>query len=261
LELMKERKIHGTTHCSIGQEAIAVTCINNLQDKDIVVSNHRGHGHYLIKTRDIKGFFHELMGKDTGCCKGRGGSQHLHNNNFFSSGIQGNLFPVAAGMAYAQMFKKTGAVVCIFIGDGTWGQGVVYETLNMASLWQLPLLVVVENNQYAQYTPVTKTMAGNIRKRAAAFNISYFHLEQDIEAMDAAFHKIIGQVRTKGPAIVECETYRLCPHSKDRDYRDETEIQAARMQDPLKHLSYQLDTQVIERIEKYVAERIADAIR
>src|SRR5215204_416232 len=154
LGLFSEGKIAGTTHTYIGQEANAVGVIAHLEQKrDVVVSNHRCHGHYLAFTGDVDGLLREVMGREGGVCGGKGGSQHLWSGNFFSNGVLGSTVPVAAGMALAERERGSDAVTTAFIGDGTLGQGVVYETLNLASLWRLPLLFVLENNSYAQSTP------------------------------------------------------------------------------------------------------------
>ena len=140
--------------------------------RDIVVSNHRCHGHYLAWTDDPDGLLAEVMGKATGVCGGLGGSQHLVRQGFFSNGIQGGIVPVAAGLAFAQKLAGDGGIVAVCIGDGTLGEGVVYETFNMAAKWRLPLLVVLENNLYAQSTSQSETLAGDICARAAAFGIA-----------------------------------------------------------------------------------------
>ena len=124
LELFSEGKLFGTTHTYVGQEAIAVSVIFNLESSDIVFSNHRCHGHYLAKENDPEGLLAEIMGREGGVCGGRGGSQHLHKNNFYSNGIQGGYLPNALGMAFAEKYKKTGNIVVAFIGDGTLGEGI-----------------------------------------------------------------------------------------------------------------------------------------
>jgi len=132
LENFPKGVFFGTTHTYLGQEADAVGVLQQLQENDIVFSNHRCHGHFLAYGGDPRALFAELMGKATGVCGGRGGSQHLHWRNFYSNGVQGGIAPVAAGMALAEKLKSSGAVTVAFLGDGSLGQGVVYETLNMA---------------------------------------------------------------------------------------------------------------------------------
>jgi len=147
LDLFSKGKLFGTTHTYVGQEAIAVSVMGHLNKSDIVFSSHRCHGHFLAKEDDPEGLLAEIMGRENGVCGGRGGSQHLHKNNFYSNGIQGGIVANSVGMAFAEKYKKTSNIVVVFMGDGTWGEGISYEALNMASLWSVPLLVVVENNR------------------------------------------------------------------------------------------------------------------
>ena len=142
LDLFSMGKLFGTTHTCIGQEFSAIAIANALNDKDIIFSNHRCHGHYIAKTDDVEGLLAEIMGKSSGVCGGNGGSQHLCGKNFFSNGIQGGMVPVAAGMALGQKLNDKGVVTAVCIGDGTMGEGVVYESMNMVSKWSLPLLIV-----------------------------------------------------------------------------------------------------------------------
>ncbi len=178
----------GTTHTYLGQEADAVGVLQLLQEDDIVFSNHRCHGHFLAYGGDPRALFAELMGKATGVCGGRGGSQHLHWRNFYSNGVQGGIAPVAAGMALAEKLKGSGAVTVAFLGDGTLGEGVVYETLNMASLWGAPILFVVENNHIAQTTPIEQALAGSILARFQAFDIPAWEL-QSSDVVEIASHR------------------------------------------------------------------------
>ncbi len=171
LKLFSEGKLNGTVHTCVGQEFSAIAFAGQLQKKDFIFSNHRCHGHYIAFTDDVRGLLAELLGKASGTSGGIGSSQHLCNNNFFSNGIQGGITPVAAGYALANKFKNNGDIGIVFIGDGTLGEGVLYETLNIVSKWEIPLLIVCENNFYAQSTSQTLTLAGNILDRAAAFGI------------------------------------------------------------------------------------------
>ena len=167
LELFAAGKLHGTTHTCIGQEADAVGVISCLEpERDVVVSNHRCHGHYLAFTDDVDGLLREVMGRVGGVCGGKGGSQHLFARQLLLERRARQHRPLAAGMALAEREKGSGAVSTVFVGDGTLGQGVVYESLNIASLWGLPLLVVVEHNGYAQSTPSGLQVAGDVEARA-----------------------------------------------------------------------------------------------
>ncbi len=146
---------YGTTHTSLGQEADAVGVLDSLQAGDVVFSNHRCHGHFLAYGGDMRALFAELMGKASGVCGGRGGSQHLHWRNFYSNGILGGTLPIATGAALAEKRLGSGVATVVFLGDGALGEGVVYESLNFASLWGAPVLFVLEDNHWAQTTPIS----------------------------------------------------------------------------------------------------------
>ena len=235
LELFSQGKIFGTTHAYIGQEANAVGVISNLNQDDIVVSNHRCHGHYLAHKNNPFGLVSEMLGKSGGLCSGRGGSQHICDNGFFSNGIQGGIMPLAAGLAFAEKKMDTKRLVSVFIGDGTLGQGVVYEVLNIASKWQLPLLIIVENNRYAQSTKVEKTMSGTIKGRFTAFNIECRELDTfDVDVISEFSQELINRVRQEvKPYCLILNTYRFSSHSKSDDGRDKEEIRKWKKKDPL----------------------------
>lgn len=250
--------ISGTIHTCIGQEAIAAGVIDQTNKEDIIFSNHRCHGHYIAKTKDIIGLLAEIMGKEGAICKGRGGSQHIHAENFYSNGVQGNMFPVAAGISLAQKIKSENAISIIFIGDGTFGEGIIYETLNILSLWEIPLLIVVENNQYAQSTPISKNFSGNFRDRAKAFEINYGEMDtNDVTKIHHRFNDIIKVMReSKSPHLEVINTYRLAPHSKGDDDRPEHEIKQWRKKDPLLITKNQLK----QKDEKIIFDRVSSKI-
>ncbi len=263
LDLFSAGKLVGTTHTCIGQEADAVGVIANLEpSRDIVVSNHRCHGHYVAFTGDVLGLLGEVMGKATGTCGGKGGSQHLCNGNFYSNGVLGSIVPVATGMALAEAKRGTGAVTTVFLGDGALGQGVVYECLNMASLWRLPLLAVLENNYYAQSTPSRLTLAGGIGERAQAFGIATAELDTtDVLEIHAQAGKAVAQVRASGePFFLVLNTYRFSPHSKGDDNRDPAEIEARRERDPLRVAAARLDEAIRLAIEEVCERELAEAL-
>ncbi len=242
LELFSLGMLSGTTHAYIGQEANAVGVISHLNEEDTIFSNHRCHGHYLAKTRDVVGLLAEMMGKDIGVCSGLGGSQHICNQNFFSNGIQGSYMPIVAGMALAEKLNNTGAIVTAFIGDGTLGEGTVYETFNLASLYQVPLLTVIENNRIAQTTPITLSLAGSIADRPRAFGISTTEMDTtDVEVIFQCSGEIISQMRKdKKPHVLILNSQRLGPHSKGDDSRPLAEISEIRKLDPLLLMEDQL---------------------
>lgn len=226
----------GTTHTYIGQEADAVGVLSHLQAQDIVFSNHRGHGHFLAYGGSPQALFAEMMGKATGVCGGRGGSQHLQWRNFYSNGIQGGIAPVAAGMALAEKRKRSDAVAVCFLGDGTLGEGAVYEALNLASLWQAPILYVVEDNRIAQTTPTDLALAGEMDLRFAAFGIPVAELDtSDVLEISSVAERILADVRTRQtPHALILHTCRFSPHSKGDDTRSPDEVVALRQtRDPL----------------------------
>ena len=227
LTLFNEGRLFGTVHTCIGQEWTGVAVAEHLSKGDVIFSNHRCHGHYLARTGNYTGLFAEIMGREAGICRGRGGSQHICDKNVFSNGIQGGIVPVATGIALAKTILDTDEIAVVFIGDGTLGEGVLYESLNIASLWNLPLLIVLENNLYAQSTSQIQTLSGDIEARAHAFGIETLRGTTDdpialIEMMGKAVNTVRRQRR---PMLVRVDTYRLMAHSKSDDNRDRAEIE------------------------------------
>jgi len=227
LDYFQKGLLNGTVHTCVGQEFSAIAFAGNLESGDYVFSSHRCHGHYIAFTKDINGLVGELLGKENGACGGIGSSQHLyHNKGFFSNGVQGGIIPIAAGLALSQKFLNVNNITIVFIGDGTLGSGQLYEVLNIISKWELPLLVICENNRYAQSTHMDTTISGTIRKRAEAFDINYYFGSTFkpnnlfIKAKEA-----IQMVRSKSiPLVFEVDTCRLNAHSKGDDNRDPKEI-------------------------------------
>jgi 2-oxoisovalerate dehydrogenase E1 component len=262
LALFAAGKLSGTTHTCIGQEMAAVALAAALdRDRDIVVSNHRCHGHYLAWTDDPDGLIAEVMGKATGVCGGLGGSQHLSAAGFMSNGIQGGIVPVAAGLAFAKKLSAGDGIVAVCIGDGTLGEGVVYETFNMAAKWELPLLIVLENNRYAQSTSQSETLAGDICARAAAFGIETAHANTwQHEELGARMREAAASVRrTRRPLFLRVDTYRLAAHSKGDDDRDPDEIATYTRRDPLNVFLAEREA-AEERSLIAIRERVARAI-
>jgi 2-oxoisovalerate dehydrogenase E1 component len=262
LELFSAGKLSGTTHTCIGQEMTAVALAASLdRAKDVIVSNHRCHGHYLAWTDDPDGLLAEVMGKETGVCGGLGGSQHLSATGFFSNGIQGGIVPVAAGLAFAKKLAGSGGIVAVCIGDGTLGEGVVYETLNIASKWELPLLVLLENNLYAQSTSQSETLAGEICGRAAAFGIETLHTDtwrhEELLAQLRGAAEVVR--REHRPVFMRVDTYRLAAHSKGDDDRDPHEIADYTERDPLNR--FLADTGEADELDlAAIRERVTRAI-
>jgi len=233
MELFSLGKLNGTVHTCVGQEFSAIAFAGQLKKKDFVFSNHRCHGHYIAFTGDTRGLLAELLGKASGTCGGIGSSQHLCHNNFFSNGIQGGIVPVAAGYALGNKLKQNGGIGVVFIGDGTLGEGTLYETMNIISKWEIPLLIVCENNFYAQSTPQQTNLAGDILARAEAFGIRTGR--GDTWSPEGLMHKAqeaIDYVRNETkPCFFLVETYRLNAHSKGDDDRDPAELASYRDKD------------------------------
>ena len=238
LDLFAAGKLFGTVHTCIGQEMVGIAIAQALEPGDLIFSNHRCHGHFLARTGNVEGLIAEIMGKENGVCGGRGGSQHLCDveQGFFSNGIQGGIMPVVAGLALSLQLRGTNKVAVVFIGDGTLGEGTVYETFNIASKWELPLLIVLENNGYAQSTPQSQNLAGDIVARAAAFGIATREGSTwEPESLVVLAHDCIEQVRgLRRPVFLKVDTYRLMAHSKSDDDRDATEVESYWAKDPLK---------------------------
>jgi TPP-dependent pyruvate/acetoin dehydrogenase alpha subunit len=254
----------GTTHTYLGQEANAAGVLAHLQSGDIVFSNHRCHGHFIAYGGDLRSLFAEMMGKATGVCGGRGGSQHLQWDNFYSNGVQGGIVPVATGMALAEKHKNTGAVAICFLGDGTLGQGVVYESFNLASLWGAPILYVVENNQIAQTTPTVQAVAGDMALRFAAFDIFAVELDtSDVLEISAAAKDLLDDIRSQGtPRGLILHTQRFGPHSKGDDTRDPKVVEHLRdTRDPLKILAVRLSPEVQACIESEIKDQVGSAFQ
>lgn len=263
LKLFSENKLTGTTHTGIGQEAVAVSVMNNVTDSDYVFSNHRCHGHFIAYSDNVEILLAEIMGKEEGVCKGRGGSQHLCYKKFYTNGIQGGIVPNATGIAWAEKLKKSKGMAVVFIGDGTLGQGIVYESFNMASLYSIPILYIVEDNAYAMTTRNTEGVAGQIVDRAKAFNIQNSEIESnDVVSLDNELKNAFEYVRNTGkPFCQVIHTYRLGPHSKGDDFRDEQEVAEHRAKDPLVLLENKNVVSNIEEIKHQVKEELEAAIR
>ncbi|MBC7540952.1 MAG: pyruvate dehydrogenase, partial [Bacteriovorax sp.] len=254
LELSQKKILTGTVHTCIGQELIPVVLMQSLTTKDYIFSNHRCHGHYLAMFDDYEGLAYELMSSEKGICLGLGGSQHLHRKNFFSSGIQGSMLGISLGLAFSLKEQKLKNIAISFIGDGTLGQGSVYEVFNLASKWNLPLLIVIEDNHYAQSTSQNQTLAGSIQKRSKSFDIKYIKSDSnDIKNLAESSKKAIDYVRdTCKPCIIHINTYRLSPHSKGDDFRDKNEVELNLNNDKLQKYIQTLDEKIIINLQKTI---------
>lgn len=270
--LFTEGLIHGTAHLSIGHEACAVGAVAAARPDDPIVSNHRGHGHFLARTADPTLLMAELLGKATGPCVGRGGSQHLCSREhcfYGTNGITGGGIPVATGLALSAKLQRTGQVVLCFFGDGATNQGTFHESLNMAALWGLPILYFCENNRYAMSTRVEDSMrVATIAERASAYGIKGVRVDgMDVEAVCEAAGSALEAVRSgDDPVLLEAECYRFCGHSKsDRlAYRSREEEESWRERDPIltcrqRLLEQGATEERLEQVERSAAQAVEDA--
>ena len=266
--------IHGTMHLSIGQEASAVGTCMPLSDTDQITSTHRGHGHCVAKGADVGKMFAEFFGKETGYCKGRGGSMHIADvskGNLGANGIVGGGLPIAVGAALTAKRLKTGAVVICFFGDGANNEGAFHEALNMAAVWKLPVVFVCENNKYGMSVSVERSTAvKSIAERAAAYTIPGVSVDgNDFSAVAEASEEAVARARSgAGPTLIESMTYRWRGHSKsDRNrYRTKEEISEWMEKDPISRLAALLTEHgvvtaaEVQLIEHDVVAEIAAAI-
>ena len=226
-DLFEKGEIFGTYHRCIGQEATAIGFTHTLdRDNDFVVSNHRNHGHYLSFTGDYRGLLDELKGKKEGVSGGRGGSQVIIGKNFISNGILGSTVSLSTGISLGKKKLSDGGIVVCFMGDGALGEGVVYESFNMTSLWGLPIIYVLELNQIAQSTDLQKITAGSIQDRFKAFGIEtkYISSTNVFELIEWGGGIIKDVKENCKPMAVVVEADRLCAHSKGDDDRPKEKI-------------------------------------
>jgi 2-oxoisovalerate dehydrogenase E1 component len=244
--------VSGTTHTCLGQELAAMAVVRALDHpEDAVLSNHRNHGHFLAYCGDFLGLVAEIMGREAGVCGGRGGSQHLAVGHFHSNGVQGGMTGIGAGLALARRLKGSGALVTTIVGDGTLGQGLLYESMNLASVWQAPLLVVVENNGIAQTTYTQETIGGGIEARGAAFGLPTWRFADDEPDFCARVAEVVATVRASGrPGFLVLDTRRMGPHSKGDDLRAGEELEGIRRRDPLAALGGRLSLDIRRSIEQ-----------
>lgn len=241
--LFEQGVISGTFHRCIGQEATAVgVCTQLDQATDYVVSNHRNHGHYLAFTGDFEGLLEELKGSTDGVSGGRGGSQVIFGDHFVSNGILGSTISVAAGIALALKRDGTGGCVTCFVGDGALCEGTTYEAMNMASLWSLPILFVVEHNHMAQSAKTRHILAGSIPDRFRALEIETQSIQStDVFELESVAKTAVASIKTnEKPFALVVDAARLCAHSKGDDPRTDEELDPIRARDPLRVLQEKL---------------------
>jgi TPP-dependent pyruvate/acetoin dehydrogenase alpha subunit len=246
-ELYTTAQMPGLAHLYIGQEAVAVGVCEALHRDDYITSTHRGHGHCLAKGATVDRMFAELLGKEAGYCRGKGGSMHIadqETGNLGANAIVGGSAGIATGAALSAKQRGSGQVAVCFFGEGALGQGLIYETMNLAQLWKLPVIYVCENNLYNEYTLYTETTAGELTARAQAFGIRAETVDgQDVRAVYVAAMELVERARRgEGPAFLLCHTYRYRGHHvgdiNRAYYRSKDEEQAwVTGRDPLKQLA------------------------
>jgi TPP-dependent pyruvate/acetoin dehydrogenase alpha subunit len=246
-ELYTRALMPGLAHLYIGEEAIAVGVCEALRKDDYITSTHRGHGHCLAKGASPELMFAELLGKEAGYCRGKGGSMHIADpatGNLGANAIVAGSVGIATGAALSAKMLKTGQVAVCFFGEGALGQGVFYECENLAQLWKLPVIYVCENNMYTEYTHFSETTAGDIPLRGEAFGLRTETVDgQDVRAVHAAAQRLAERARRgEGPAFLLCNTYRYRGHHVgdiNREYyRSKKEEQQWRAEsDPIKNLA------------------------
>jgi acetoin:2,6-dichlorophenolindophenol oxidoreductase subunit alpha len=275
-ELYLSARMPGLAHLYSGEEAVAVGVCAALRQDDYITSTHRGHGHCIAKGAQIDLMFAELLGKEAGYCHGKGGSMHIADQktgNLGANAIVGGSAGIATGAAFSSKAQGIDRVAVCFFGDGALGQGLLYEVMNMAALWKLPVVYVCENNLYGEYTHYTETQAGSLGARAAAFGIPVEEVDgQDIRAVNAAAERAVARARAgEGPSFLCLSTYRFHGHhvgDVDRAYyrtKDE-EAQWKTDRDPVTHLGVWMvdngvaDPETLERLAREARDEIAAGV-
>jgi acetoin:2,6-dichlorophenolindophenol oxidoreductase subunit alpha len=257
-ELYTRALMPGLAHLYVGEEAVAVGICEALRPTDYITSTHRGHGHCLAKGASPDRMFAELLGKEAGYCRGKGGSMHIADpatGNLGANAIVGGSTGIATGAALSSKRLGTGQVTVCFFGEGALGQGVLYEVMNLAALWKLPVIYVCENNLYTEYTHYSETTAGDILARGTAFGVHSEAVDgQDVRAVNATAQKLVDRARKgAGPAFLLCNTYRYTGHHVgdiNREYyrSKQEELEWKTKRDPIKNLADWL-----------ITEKLADA--
>lgn len=267
---------HGILHLYIGEEAIAAGCIYDLRKDDYITSTHRGHGHVIAKGADMGRMFAEILGKETGYCRGRGGSMHIADVDIGvlgANGIVGAGVPIAAGAGFGIKYKGLDQVVLCFFGDGTIATGAFHEGINLASVWKLPVVFVCENNLYGISVSIKKACAlDTLAERSAGYGIPGVCVDgNDVLAVREAANEAVERARKgEGPTFLECQTYRWQGHftADDGKYRPPDEVRYWKEErDPIKNFakksldSQEVTQQELDRIHEAVDEEIRKAFR
>ncbi len=272
LKFFEENVLRGSVHLCVGEEAVPATVCELLNPDDYIASTHRGHGHCLAKGADPGKALAELMGKEDGYCKGRGGSMHIADvdaGNLGANAIVAGGVPIAVGAALASKMQNNGKVAISFFGDGATNEGVFHESLNLAAVWKLPVVFVCENNGYGISVPQWQSTAvKDISVRAKAYDIPGVTVDgNDVEAIAKAAKKAIDRARKgEGPTLIECKTYRIYGHwtGDPTPYRTREEVEEWKKKDPIKRLRKVLEADGVkaaelDKIEQDAADAIAKA--
>ncbi len=249
-ELFMRGEVHGTTHLSIGEEATAVGALAALRSDDYITSTHRGHGHCIAKGADLSLMMAELLGKETGYCRGRGGSMHIADvktGNLGANGVVGGGIPIATGVGLSMSLQGVDRICLCFFGDGAANEGTFHESINLSATWDLPVIYLCENNQYGMSMSTRRAMRNEtIAQRAAGYGIPGELVDgNDVLAVYAATYKAAQRARSgHGPTLIECRTYRYKGHSKSDQnrYRTRDEIREWQKRDPIRQFATLLIT-------------------
>jgi TPP-dependent pyruvate/acetoin dehydrogenase alpha subunit len=267
----------GLAHLYVGEEAVAVGICEALRSDDFITSTHRGHGHCLAKGASPDRMFAELLGKEAGYCRGKGGSMHIADpatGNLGANAIVAGSVGIATGAAYSARHLGTTQVAVCFFGEGALGQGILYEEMNLAQLWKLPVIYACENNSYSEYTHYSETTSGDILVRATGFGVEAESVDgQDVRAVYAAAARLVDRARRgEGPAFLLCNTYRFRGHhvgdiSREYYRSKQEEQQWKDERDPIKILTDWLiaqslaDRALLDRIDREVQSEIDAAVK
>ncbi|HXM99549.1 MAG TPA: thiamine pyrophosphate-dependent dehydrogenase E1 component subunit alpha [Candidatus Dormibacteraeota bacterium] len=275
-ELYTRALMPGLAHLYVGEEAVAVGVCEALRADDYITSTHRGHGHCVAKGASPDRMFAELLGKEAGYCKGKGGSMHIADpatGNLGANAIVAGSAGIATGAAFSAKRAGKGQVAVCFFGEGALGQGVVYEVMNLAALWKLPVIYVCENNLYTEYTHCSETLAGDLLQRGTAFGVPSEEVDgQDVRAVYAVAKRMADRARSgEGPSFLICNTYRYTGHHVgdiNREYyrSKQEELQWKTERDPLKNFADWLSNQgltdaaAMDRIQQEVRQEMKAAV-
>ena len=244
-ELFMRGEMHGTTHLSIGQEGTAVGAVSTLRGNDFITSTHRGHGHCIAKGADISRMMAELLGKETGYCRGRGGSMHIadvETGNLGANGIVAGGMPIATGVALSMKMQGIDRVCLCIFGDGATNEGAFHESLNLAAVWDLPVVFLCEHNQYGMSMSSRRSMRiESVAQRAASYGIPGEMVDgNNVTAVYTAVSSAVEHARSgQGPSLIESRTYRYKGHAKSDQnlYRTRDEIREWQKRDPIQHFA------------------------